>query len=47
MIIHNMRFCGEIINTVDSCYLEFQGTHWITSRYLYLDISELREWVKQ
>ena len=29
--------------TIDSRYLEFQGTHWNTSRYLYLDISELRE----
>ena len=37
-----------IINiTVDSRYLEFQGTHWNTSRYPYLDVSELREWVKQ
>ena len=33
--------------TVDSRYLEFQGTHWNTSRYPYLDISELREWGKQ
>ena len=34
-------------NTVDSRYLEFQGTHWNTSRCPYLDISELREWGKQ
>ena len=33
--------------TVDSRYLEFQGTHWNTSRYPYLDISEVREWGKQ
>ena len=33
--------------TVDSRYLEFQGTHWNTSRYQYFDISELREWGKQ
>ena len=32
--------------TVDSRYLEFQGTHWNTSRYPYLDISEFRERVK-
>ena len=30
--------------TVDS---RFQGTHWNTSRYPYLDISELKEWGKQ
>ena len=29
-------------DTVDSRYLEFQGTHCNTSRYPYLDISELR-----
>ena len=34
-------------STVDSRYLEFQGTHWNTSRYPHLDISELREWGKQ
>ena len=33
--------------TVDSRYLQFQGTHWNTSRYPYLDISELKEWGKQ
>ena len=33
--------------TVDSRYLEFQGTRWNTSRYPYLDISESREWGKQ
>ena len=33
--------------TVDSRYLEFQGTHWNTSRYPYFDISELKEWEKQ
>ena len=34
-------------NTVDSRYLEFQGTHCDISRYPYFDISELREWGKQ
>ena len=29
--------------TVDSRYLEFQGTLWNTSRYPYLDISDLRK----
>ena len=33
--------------TVDSRYLELQGTHLNTSRYPYFDISELREWGKQ
>ena len=30
------------INTADSRYLEVQGTRWNTSRYPYLDISDLR-----
>ena len=34
-------------STVNSRYLEFQGTLWNTSRYPYLDISELRMWGKQ
>ena len=34
-------FCGT--GTVDSRYLEFQGIRCNTSRYPYLDISELRE----
>ena len=29
-------------STVDSRYLEFQGTLWNTSRYPYLDISDLQ-----
>ena len=33
-------------NTVDSRYLEFQGTLLNTSRYPYLDISELQNWGK-
>ena len=32
--------------TVDSCYLEFQGTLWNTSKYPYLDISDLQKWGK-
>ena len=32
--------------TVDSRYLEFQGTLWNTSRYPYLDISDLQNWGK-
>ena len=32
--------------TVDSRYLEFQGTLWNTSRYPYLDISNLQNWGK-
>ena len=31
-----------IANTVDSRYLEFQGTFWNTSRYPYFDISDLQ-----
>ena len=33
--------------TVNSCYLEFQGTLWNTSRYPYLEISGLQKWGKQ
>ena len=33
--------------TVDSHYLEIQGTLWNTSRYPYFDISDLRNWGKQ
>ena len=33
-------------NTFDSRYLEFQGTLWNTSRYPYLDISDLQNWGK-
>ena len=33
-------------NTVDSRYLELQGTLWNTSRYPYFDISDLRNWGK-
>ena len=32
-------------STVDSHYLEVQGTLWIISRYPYLDISDLQNWV--
>ena len=34
------------ICTVDSRYLEFQGTLWNTSRYPYFDISDLQNWGK-
>ena len=34
-------------NTVDSRYLELQGTLWNTSRYPYFDISDLQNWRKQ
>ena len=34
-------------STVDSRYLELQGTLWNTSRYPYFDISDLRNWGKQ
>ena len=32
----------SLFNTVDSRYLEFQGTLWNTSRYPYLDISNFQ-----
>ena len=38
---------ATVYNTVDSRYLEIQGTLWNTSRYPYFDISDLRNWGKQ
>ena len=32
--------------TVDSRYLEVEGTLWNTSRYPYFDISDLQNWGK-
>ena len=34
------------VYTIDSRYLEFQGTFWNTSRYPYLVISDLQNWGK-
>ena len=39
-------FLLQSYNTVDSRYLEFQGTFWNISRYLYFDISDLQNWGK-
>ena len=35
-----------IPTTVDSCYLEVEGTLWNTSRYPYSDISDVQNWGK-
>ena len=40
-------FVPAKLRTVDSRYLEVQGTPWNTSRCPYLDISDLRNWGKQ
>ena len=32
------------VNTVDSRYLEVEGTLWNTSRYPYFDISDVQNW---
>ena len=37
---------GTYFYTVDSRYLEIQGTLWNTSRCPYLDISDLQNWGK-
>ena len=37
----------KFVYTVDSDYLEFQGTLWNTSRYPYLELPELQKWGKQ
>ena len=31
-------------NTVNSCYFEFQGAFWNTTRYPYFKISDLQNW---
>ena len=35
------------LNILYSRYLEFQGTLWNSSRYPYLDISDLQNWGKK
>ena len=46
-IRHMRNECHAYVHyTVDSRYLEFQGTYWNTSRYPYLDISDLQNWGK-
>ena len=37
---------AEFTGTFDSRYLEIQGTLWNTSRYPYLNISDLQNWKK-
>ena len=34
------------LSTVDSRYLELEGTLWNTSRYPYFDISDFQNWGK-
>ena len=41
-----MMNCNTLITTVDSRYLEVLGNVWNTSRYPYLDISDLQNWGK-
>ena len=36
----------QVLNTVNSRYLEVKGTLWNTSRYPYFDISDLQNWGK-
>ena len=43
----HLIWSGLRLPTVDSRYLEFQGTLWNTSRYPYFDISDLRNSGKQ
>ena len=35
-----------LLYTVDSRYLEVEGTLWNTPRYLYFDISDVKNWAK-
>ena len=35
-----------VLYTVDSRYLEVEGTLWSTSRYPYFNISDLQNWGK-
>ena len=41
-----IQLAQACLNTVDSRYLEFQGTLWNTSRYPYFHISDLQNWEK-
>ena len=41
-----MELKKNVYNTVDSRYLDFQGTLWNTSWYPYFDISDLQNWGK-
>ena len=36
----------DLLTTVDSRYLEVEGTRWNTSRYPYFDISGVQNWGK-
>ena len=47
MNLFNISEENIYVYTVDSRYLEVQGTLWNTSRYPYFDISDLRNWEKQ
>ena len=40
------QICRIEENTVDSRYLEVEGTIWNTSRYPYFDMSDLQNWGK-
>ena len=42
----NRDLQGREINTVDSRYLEVEGTRWNTSRYPYFNISDVHNWGK-
>ena len=39
-------FSYMLKNTVDSRYLEVEGTRWNTSKYPYFDISDVQNWGK-
>ena len=41
--ISGLEFYGD---TVDSRYLELEGTLWNTSKYPYFDISDFQNWGK-
>ena len=48
-ILHTFNSKMDLLkkSTVDSRFLDFQGTLWNTSRYPYLDISDLQNWGKK
>ena len=46
-LVSVLQMVKNLPSTVDSRYLEFQGTLWNTSRYPYLDISDLPNWGKK
>ena len=46
LVLFHMFIYFFFLTTVDSRYLEVEGTRWNTSRYPYFDISDVQNWGK-